>query len=390
MSMPKAKGSLLIVKRYHETTPSAIIGAKSDFLDHEGHLVKPVSFNQLLFHPKGVTLSFFIAPHGPQHSEMQLTFLQDMVKQLELQHQMDLAQRLSDQETQILKIIRSHPRQSHGFFFSLQLQGYMIIDNEVDTYCMIGNTFHVRPLFEELFINPEFMVVNVSLHDIKVFRGDFQGLEIYQHYEYDQVVILPEMRSRVYTPQNAGILPYKTLMAVKVIAGKIRDSVNYQALPVFITGLGTMKDVFIRHFEPSAVTISEIQEDFFEKTCMEVLEGCRPYRNQVMDFYSQQLIMKIKKMIKSKRLISDLPQIVAHVANGDIVQLVLPTKIRLPGKIDLIKGVFEIHEKESISEQSVDILNELAEEVMRQGGRIQILGNHFFPAGSHVLAVIRG
>ncbi len=42
------------------------------------------------------------------------------------------------------------------------------------------------------------------------------------------------------------------------------------------------------------------------------------------------------------------------------------------------------------TQDAFDILNELAEEVMNQGGKIQILAPHFFPQDSYVLAILRG
>jgi hypothetical protein len=81
---------------------------------------------------------------------------------------------------------------------------------------------------------------------------------------------------------------------------------------------------------------------------------------------------------------------VKSISQGKVVHLVLPTEQKLWGKIDLENGTVEIHKKPQKNNPSVDILNELAEEVMRQGGKIQFLGPHFFPENSQVLAVLKG
>lgn len=109
-----------------------------------------------------------------------------------------------------------------------------------------------------------------------------------------------------------------------------------------------------------------------------------------MDFYSAKFKERLKQMVQSKRLISDLEQIIGAARDGRIVQLVLPTERKIFGHINFSTGEFEIHKRIQKKNASVDILNELAEEVIRQGGKIQILPPHFFPQDSYVLAILRG
>lgn len=349
--------------------------------------MKPVNLNQLLFHPQSATtLSFF----QPKAAEVEAIdpFLQDMQLQLSLRGKSSLAKILDKNKTNIKKILKAHPDKSHGFFLSERIQGYIRLETSVERYCMIGNSFHVRPLLEELFVNPEYLVVNVSLYDIKVYRGDFHHLEIIQHYEFDQLAI--DMRSRLFTPNNVGLIPYKTILALKTIAQQVMDLSVYHSIPVLVTGLEDMKDMFLRHMNQTSGVISHIQDDFYEKTCVQILEKCKHFRYSVMDYYSARFKDRLKKMVKDKRLLSELPQIIEAVRKGKVIHLVLPTEKKVFGNIDLETGEFEIHKKELKRKHSVDILNVLAEEVIGQGGKIQILPPHFFPQDSYVLAILKG
>lgn len=348
--------------------------------------MKPVNLNQLLFHSSSSTLSFF-QPPLLECQEFD-TFIGDMQVQLELQSKFSLGQILEKEKSSIKKILKSHPEKSHGFFISEEIQGYVVLDTPVESYCMIGRSFHVRPLVEELFVNPEYLLVNVSLYDIKIYRGDFQHLEIIQQYEFDQLAA--SIRSHLFTPKNVGLIPYKTILALKTIAQKVMDLAQYHSIPVIVTGLEDMKQIFLKYFTHTFGVITHFQEDFYEKTCVQIVEKCRQFRFAVMDYYSAQFKERLKKLMKSKRLISDLGDIIKAASEGRIVHLVLPTEKKLYGKLDFETGGFEIHKKHSPKDASVDILNELAEVVMREGGRIQILGPHFFPADSHVLAILKG
>lgn len=351
--------------------------------------MKPVTLNQLLFHTKCDTLSFYRSPEpkGEEHLE---TFLKDMHTQLLLQGKGELAQVLEKQGPQVKRIVKSHPGKSHGFFLSSQLTGYLELDFPVEDFCIIGTSFHVRPLLEELFTNPEFMVVNVSLYDIKVYRGDFTHLEIVQHYEFEHLPknLMDMPSSRVYAPQYLGLLPYKTLLALKALAHKIQDLIQYHSMPVIVTGLSDVRDIFLRYFDKGPGIITSVSEDFFEQTCMQVLERCKSLRPLVLDYYSAELKERLKRMIKSKRLLTDLTDIVPATLKGQVVHLVIPSEGKLWGSLDLSTGSYEIHKKATA--QSVDIFNELADAVIKQGGRIQFLRPHFFPSDAQVLALLKG
>lgn len=317
-------------------------------------------------------------------------YVMDMEAQLRLQGKSALAKILIKNKNHFIKIIQSHPKNSHGFFLSEKYQGYMSLESIVETYCVIGNSFHVRPILEELFVNPEYMVVNISMYDIKVYRGDFQHLEIVQQYEFDQVSGDSSGLHRVYAPQYLGLVPYKTILALKTIALKVKEITHYHSLPVFVTGIEDMRENFLKFFDASFGVITHLNEDFYEKTCVQILERCKSFRPIVVDYYSAQFKERLKKMVKSKRLISDLGDIIQAVSNEKVIHLVLPTEKKVWGYLDLHTGEFEIHKKMKKKEPSVDILNELAEEVIKQGGKIQVLAPHFFPQDSYVLAILKG
>lgn len=352
--------------------------------------LKPVNLNQLLFHTSSDCLSFFQSPISTS-SDMEAfeSFLDEMQLQLEIQDKKKLSKILEKNRLQIKKISKANPRKSHGFFISEELQGFIAVQNKIDPYCIVGKTFHVRPVLEELFINPEFILVNVSLYDIKIYRGDFQHVEIIQQYEFDQ---LPKnfnsFSSRPYAPQYLGLVPYKTILAIRTIALKIKEMTLYESLPVVVTGLEEMKSIFLRFFGERSGMITQFHDDLFEKTCIEIQEKCKKFRFAITDYYSSQLKDRLKRLTKSNLILTDLGEIIRAIQIGKIDHLVIPSEQKLWGSLNLDTGEYTIHKKNT--KTSVDILNELAEEVIRQGGRIQFLVPHFFPSNSFAIGVLKG
>jgi hypothetical protein len=380
----------MVRKRYHDF---ALLGYNERYYfqwRRGSSQVKPVNLNQLLFHPRAPTLSFFQMPFESEQDDANFqAFFDDMLAQLSLQDREDLVRILSRQKNSIRKVLKNNSENPHGFFLSETLQGYVVLESLSENFCMIGQSFHVRPLLEQIYVNPEFIIVNISLYDISVYKADFHHVDIIKHYEFDE---LPRSAfdHRVFAPQFMGLIPYRSLLAVKTIAQKVMETTQYHSYPVVVTGLDEMKKMFLKHFDHTSGVISHIEEDFFEKSCVEISERCRIFRPAIMDFYSAQLKERLKRMMKSNKFVTDLDKIIKAAAVGDILHLILPVERKLMGHINLATGEYEIHKKIQKKNPSVDILNELAEEVMKSGGKIQFLGPHFFPADTTVLAILRG
>jgi len=346
--------------------------------------LKPVGLNQLLFHSKCDTLSFFRSPlkSAADLDEVE-HFFSDMLTQLGLQKKEALFGVLEKQRSAILKIMKLHPEKSHGFFLSENLEGYMVMEGIFESFCTMGQTFYVRPLIEELFSHLEFLIVDVSLYDVRVYKGDFHSIEILKSFEFDQQTLDKPL---VYTPQHLGLIPYKKIHALKNIALDVKELVLYNALPVIVTGPEDIKALFIKQFGQFHGVITNTDMDFYEKTCAEILELTREFRPAVMDFYSAALKERLIRLIKSKRLVTDLGQIVKAISEEKVAHLILPYEKKLWGIVNFEKAEFEVHA--IVRANSVDILNALAEKVIHQGGKIQILRPHFFPQDSTVLAIL--
>lgn len=258
-----------------------------------------------------------------------------------------------------------------------------MLETPIESFFTIGPSFHVRPMIEEYFSNPEFLVVNVSLYDIRVYRGTFHHLEVTQVFEFEDLKV---DAPRIFTPSHIGLVPFKHISAMRTIAHGISDLVTYHSLPVVVTGLADMKEIFIKYLPQDSRVITHLDIDLFEKTCVQILEACRRVRSPIFSVYSEELRDRFLKMKKGQRLVTDLSAIIRATREGKVLQLVIPHSKKLWGQVDLDSGEYELTQKRGAK---VDILNEVAEEVIRQGGKIHVLDTRHFPDDLSALAVFK-
>jgi hypothetical protein len=336
--------------------------------------VKPIHLNHLLAQPKTASASLYFSRSSD------FSIFEELLKDLHRHDQEALARTIMKQKLQIKKILATYPNQSLGFFFTQDTSGYSFINHRVEDYFTYGHSFHLRPLLEDIFVNPEFIVVNVSLYDIKVFRGDFHHIEVLKHFEFDNVAA----SSKIFGPNHIGLIPFKNILAMKNIAKDIMEMTYYHSVPVIVTGLAEMKTHFMKYFD-HRIDVIEVEEDFYEKTCLQILEKCRGYRHQLLDFYALLLKRQFGRMTKVHRLLNDVGDIIQAIHGEKVIHLVLPAHTKLWGNVDFETGKFALDDT-----SNVDILNELADHIIRQGGQIQILGPHFFPEENPVYAILKG
>jgi len=265
-----------------------------------------LKINQLLFHPKSQCLSFFLSSIEKSGFEAHKKFLEDIVIQLGLQGKKHLVQKFENALDDILRLVSMHSRQSHGFFISEQLVGYMLLDAEVETYCSISSSFHIRPILEEIFINPEYILINISQFDIRLYQADLKQIEFIKSYELSSTesLSLPWEQSRIYSGDYSQMIPHRTMIHLRDVAHKIMESMQIGSMPVLVTGNETLKGIFLRYFTNTHGTI-DIAEDFKESSCIDIMSRMKNYRQTILDFYSVYFKNRLLKLISNGLLISD-------------------------------------------------------------------------------------
>lgn len=345
--------------------------------------MKPVNLNQLLLHPEGSTLSLFLSKNFEQEGD---SLLEVLLADLEESHQSNLRIILMNHLHEIKSLVKKNSSRLCCFYFSQELVGYTILGHAATPFYIIDQTFHVRPILEEIFLHPVYLLVNISLYDVKIYRADFRQIEMIENYEFENLPqSFSQFRAQVYAPAFKSIIAHRSLMALKTIAEKLTDKILYESAPVIITGLDEMKSYFVKNLGPLPGIIDHFNEDFYEKSCIEIFERSRVFRFAVTDYYSAQLKERLKRLMKSGQTLVEIKEIIRACQEGQIAHLVIPSEQKIWGKFNLLGDDFILHKKRS--KTSVDLINELAKKVINQGGKVQILAPHFFPENAPILAL---
>lgn len=339
--------------------------------------LKPVKLNQLLFNATAPCLSFYVpdeASFASLHQRLEQRL--DHFPELKLIYQRELHA--------ITEILKRHPTEPCGFYLSSNQRGYLPLDHDTDANFYIGQNFFLGPVLEELFTNPEYALVLLSENEMGLYRGDGQQIELLERHEF----------SHIRGPQTiygqTSIVSPSQRRGLKDFALRLHQSSMLTRMPIVIAGSPELVEYFSRSFKhPFGVVTLKESGHYTAMTCPQLLKELPRFRSEVVEHYTENLKLRFKTLVRTGRILSDLQLIVRAIPEGKVTRILMPERRRLWGKLDFSKGQVDImglHEVDG----SVDIMNELAEAVIRHGGKIQFLPQHFFPHGSYAMVILRG
>lgn len=338
--------------------------------------MKPVKLNQLLFDVTPPCLSFYV--RGLVDFEALLPRIEARLQGLP--EMRILLEKNRDRIRELLSVQSA----THGFFLSPSLEGFLIPQMETDEHFMLGDSFHLRPLLEELFTNPEYALVILGDEDIRLHVGDMRQLELVEMMDYGH----SSGRARFYA-EMSNVVAWRQMKGLRDGAMTFMQRHHLAQLPVVVAGPKNLLVPFLRFFPHHFGTIPWETGQLEGLSCPQLLNEVRQRKNDVVEIYAGHFRSRLKNLIRAGRLLGQMDQVISAVGQERVTHLLLPEQQRLWGRFDYHTGHYEVLALHQV-EGAQDILGLLAQRVVRDGGKIQFLPAHFFPNGSSAMGILRG
>lgn len=341
--------------------------------------LKPVKLNQLLFGATSPCLSLYVQDaSGLEAINHRL--------QLKLLNSGEGLQQLYQHELPAIReVMRQRPDTPHGFFLSQGLRGHLELNHATDNHFTVGESFQLRPVLEELFVNPEYVLVVIEEESVAVFHGDTRQIELMDRHEFGYH--RSAAPARLFT--GPLLITPSQFRGLKEAGTQILQNPRLTRVPVIAVGAAELLRPFVRSC-PHPFGLRAIETTALSgMTCPQLVQEWPRFREQVLEMHTEQFRHRLRHLVRSGRLVSELRPLVRAVMESRVSRLLLPEKRRAWGKLCLETGACEVQGLHPV-EQSEDILELLAERVIRDGGKIQFLPPHFFPHGSYAMGMLRG
>lgn len=293
-----------------------------------------------------------------------------------------------------------------AIFVNKHWSNYFVSRHEVPTKVVVADSFHLKPLLEELqgahachvlilSLDEAFLLhyaggVSTDLHTFLFRQGQHSNSIHWKHLDESETSQIPHLKTHL---RSRGLQDnqFKRKSGVKLflkwIEAKINKEVNYKELPLYVFTNEVLFNAYkeiTTHPKPIPARI-DLTKGIPRTEAL--LHHVNLHIQKTLSQFKSLSINTIDELKKQKRMIDDLTVISKAALNGRIKTLFLRDDIDVWGQFHRGSAQITFHEKQQDSKDD-DILDDIACEVIRQGGEVVVLQQKDMPSPSPAAALL--
>ncbi|MDO5667915.1 MAG: hypothetical protein Q4G44_08845 [Alcaligenaceae bacterium] len=285
------------------------------------------------------------------------------------------------------------------------------LQRQPEEFAVVSDSFHLKPLLRISQTQDRFQVLCITRTDVQMYEGTRDGL--------DQVIFADDFPAHIdeatdveadtaipvtsygLGPSNrqGQVMHYQggRKEAVQTdkerflgaVARALHNNISKDAkLPVVLVGLSENLGIFRKNNQNPYVLEQEINIDPSSLTVGQLLEKAWALVEPVAAKRVQEEIARFNQAHGTGLANGDLNRTLAAILDGRVETLLVDAEKRVAGKIDREERRIELLEDFSDPEAE-DILDDLAEMVLRRGGEVKIIPSQYMPTDTGLASIYR-
>lgn len=376
-------------------------------------------FQQLLEKQEGPCLSLYQATHRshPENAQDPIRY-KNLVKQLE----QSLNSAYTAKETEAL-LKPFHALAENTEFWQHTLDGIAILANKEEfhiyplqrstpDFAVVADSWHLKPLLRQTQTQDRYQVLCVTRSEIQVFEGNRDSLD---HLVFssdfpdtadkalgtDEEQPFQQVGTYGLGPSSTGMAMYHghggkadavevdTARFFRVADKAVYEQVSKQShLPLILVTLSEYQGEFRKisnnpmlieqglSIDPTALTVDQLREKTWE--IMEPVAAKRV----------QDAVANFNQAHGTGLANADLERTLNAILDGRVETLLVDADKRVAGRINVQERQIELLEDFSAPDTE-DILDDMAEMVLRRGGKVMVIPSSYMPTDSGLASIYR-
>ena len=273
-----------------------------------------------------------------------------------------------------------------GIFRNENLFRILSLPVPVEQTCVVATSFHVKPLLRWIQNDREFLFLGITEGTASLYHGNQNSFNLIE------TIIFPEALQKTSYPDS-----YEDLKKLRFKSHKYDETIEWlnewifsltkEVKPVlFVAGKRELTGPLLKQCRYANTREQAIWPSFSQEKateiCMEIRSilkknARKDLEHSLMEFYQAEELNLANKNIF---------QIAKAAIKGKVRKLIIADGIKIFGKIDKTSGGLSIHTAH-LDHEDDDILDDLAQEVLAQGGEVVVASRHEIPKGRPILAI---
>jgi hypothetical protein len=267
---------------------------------------------------------------------------------------------------------------SIAFFHDQDFTGAIPLPMEVEERVVVAQSFHIKPLLAWLQSAPPFWLISLSTHQVRLFEGnpwEIKLREVIEHAsgsgEPTRGTLTKEQVRQFFLRAEEGLHPI------------LREDRH----PIVIAGVAWLHPIYRRiSRDPDLVAhaiYGNVERWGEEKLRLAAFETL----SKLLDRAKKEAIAEFERLAWTGNASDDLVEVARAAVKGRVRKIILASDQMLWGKLHPKSGNITLHPHQ-LDTQDDDILDDLAEIVLANGGKVLCVPSQDLPTGSPVAAVM--
>ncbi len=256
----------------------------------------------------------------------------------------------------------SSQTQAQAFFLNLKENFHFTLKEDVSPRVVVAESFHLKPLFSAYQSTGPFLAILLSSHSINIYEGN--RLSIEKKASFDLIKFSSDLK-KYESDLSRHLLKTST---------------------IFLIGPRVQQKIFKEHFLQFNCQETALESTTLDQVSLYDLVK-NSFKNRIQAF-GNSINKSLPLLRRQNKVLKDLKQITQAALQGKIKQLLIAKDEIIWGEIKKINTSFIVNRHQANGRDD-DILDDIAEETLRQGGSVLYLKRHEMPESSLALAIIK-
>lgn len=258
---------------------------------------------------------------------------------------------------------------------------------EVQTTCIVADTFHVKPLLKWMQTDREFIFLGIESNTATLYQGN---LHIFK--EIDTIVfpnlILNFTKKNALEDCHSKMVRQENLReAMEWINGWVMNLTNEVRPRLFVAGKRELTSVLLGMMQYENMVSLPICASFSSSRATRICAEIRSVlKNEIRKDF-EKTILEFYYAIDLGLARGSIYTIAKAAVEGKIRKLLISEQNKIFGKMNRKNGEISIHGADTDHEDD-DILDDLAQTVLANGGEVIMAPIGIIPQGRPILAII--
>lgn len=246
---------------------------------------------------------------------------------------------------------------------------------DVPQSCQVATTFHIKPLLKWLQFDQEFLMAGISEGNVCLYSGSQTSLKLIESIEF------------TLAPANGSQKLHHEEQTVSWLSDLISQLTRTAKPKLFLVGQQVLLEGLKKKLKYKNSILMPTADPFEEEGIEFYCEAIRKTLREDAHLNLEKTLQEFRLAEEDNRARKNIFQISRAVVRGQVRKLVISEDLSIFGKIDKESGGLALHPF-ALDHEDDDILDDLAQMVLNQGGEVIVASKEKIPNGRPILAIV--